>query len=118
MWFMCPFTYTKPDGTVVDVTSNSVRQSLGAFSGKLISQPSKYAARLAQAFTATDSSIKISKDQWEEVPDLGREPFEFTDGCGTISRMLGDKIWQALCLPRGDQEDREIQPSAVRCLTM
>jgi RNA-dependent RNA polymerase len=79
----------------------------------LIFQPSKYAARLAQAFTATDDSVEISKGDWEEVEDLGPKGQEHTDGCGTISKDLGDKIWGALCENRRDHGTRAIQPSAV-----
>ena len=85
-------------------------------------QPSKYAARLAQAFTATEPSVKIRRDEWEEMEDLspppppGRRvsPYLFTDGVGTISVQLGDMIWGKLCeqMPEGRQK-RSIKPSAV-----
>jgi RNA-dependent RNA polymerase len=42
--------------------------------------PSKYAARIAHAFIATDLSLKIRSDQWEKQPDLGED----TDGVGSI----------------------------------
>jgi RNA-dependent RNA polymerase len=35
---------------------------------------------MAQAFTATDPSVTILREQWEEVPDLGDKPYEHTDG--------------------------------------
>ncbi len=86
---------------------------LGDFSG-VITKPSKYAARMAQAFTATDPSVRISRDQWEEVEDMGAEPYLFTDGVGTISSQLGDMIWEALCADRGESyKQRNIKPSAV-----
>jgi RNA-dependent RNA polymerase len=128
VWYMHPFTHTTPNGDQEEVTSESVRNSLGnfrfesksedpdRFTGKLIYQPSKYAARLSQAFTATDSSVKISKDQWELVEDLGQHPYEFTDGCGTISPALGNRIWDALCASRPNRREYSIQPSAVSVL--
>lgn len=79
----------------------------------MIHQPSKYAARIAQAFTATDPSVKISRDQWEEIPDLGDEPYLFTDGVGTISEELGKRIWEKLCETRRDHGVKAVQPSAV-----
>ena len=85
---------------------------VGEFQG-VIHQPSKYAARIAQAFTATDPSVKISRDQWEEVPDLVSKPYYFTDGVGTISKALGDWIWETLCATRRDHGSRAVQPSAV-----
>ncbi|KAH9955274.1 RNA-dependent RNA polymerase, partial [Russula dissimulans] len=51
--------------------------------------PSKYAARIAQAFTATDPSVKIRRDQKN---DIGSEKNIFTGGVGTISPQLADMI--------------------------
>jgi RNA-dependent RNA polymerase len=87
----------------------------GKFPG-VIHQPSKYAARIAQAFTATDPSVRITSSQWEEVPDLGNKPYEFTDGVGTISRQLGDLIWDALCAARRDHGKHAVKPSVVSFL--
>jgi hypothetical protein len=84
----------------------------GEFPG-VIHQPSKYAARIAQAFTATDPSVRITRNQWEEVEDLGTKPYYFTDGVGTISQELGDRIWKTLCDARRDHGKRAVKPSAV-----
>ena len=110
VWFMNPFQH--PTRGYAD--GQNIRDSLGDFR-KVISAPSKYAARLAQAFTATDPSVSISHDQCEEIPDMGTEPYLFTDGVGTISRQLGDMIWEALCTAKEDlrRHDDERKPSAV-----
>ena len=93
----------------------------GDFQG-VIHQPSKYAARIAQAFTATDPSVRIRRDQWEEMDDLFEDvdpknprnkPGLFTDGVGTISTELSDMIWQTLCAARRDGGKHAIKPSAV-----
>jgi len=84
----------------------------GEFPG-VIHQPSKYAARIAQAFTATDPSVRITRDQWEEVDELGTHPYYFTDGVGTISQELGDRIWKTLCEARRDHGQHAVKPSAV-----
>lgn len=110
VWFMNPFQHPEKGW----VTSESIRDSLGDFSGtKLLKSPSKYAARLAQAFTATDPSVEIRRDQWEQVADLGEDPYFFTDGVGTISQALGDRIWEALCAGRRDNGRNSVKPSAV-----
>ncbi|KAG6916647.1 hypothetical protein DXG01_005933 [Tephrocybe rancida] len=111
VWFMNPFHH--PEKGWVD--SEYIRQTLGDFKKdkELLHQPSKYAARLAQAFTATDPSVQIHKREWEEVPDLGLKPYLFTDGVGTIAKSLGDEIWTALCSGRGDHGAGSVQPSAV-----
>ena len=109
MWFVNPFVH--PEKGLV--TAHSIRQSLGDFSS-VIRCPSKYAARLAQAFTATDPSVDIRRDQWEVVDDIGQEPYLFTDGVGTISKELGDMIWDALCDARDESYRRNsVKPSAV-----
>lgn len=100
VWFMAPFR----DIEEGYVTAEKIRASLGNFE-KLLRTPSKYAARIAQAFTATDSTVKIPRDQWEEQPDLGPH----TDGVGTISPKLASMIWEAKC--KGS--DR-VEPSAYQ----
>ncbi|KAF9465122.1 RNA dependent RNA polymerase-domain-containing protein [Collybia nuda] len=110
-WFINPFRHPEK-GWVV---SQSIRDSIGNFSGtKLLKQPSKYAARLAQAFTATVSSVKIQRKQWEQVPDLESGAYLFTDGVGTISQALGDRIWAALCSKRHDEGKNSVKPSAYQ----
>lgn len=109
VWFVNPFHH--PEKGWID--AEYIRSSLGDFSA-VIHCPSKYAARIAQAFTATDPSVEISRDQWEEMDDLGEEPYLFTDGVGTISPELADKIWEALCSARDDSFRRNIKPSAYQ----
>ncbi|KAJ7217191.1 RNA dependent RNA polymerase-domain-containing protein [Mycena pura] len=121
VWFMNPFK----DQTGAWITSQDIRQDVGNFAGTpLLKCPSKYAARLAQAFTATDPSVKIDRNQWEEVPDLvvpGHDNDEklhskyvYTDGVGTISRKLAEWIWQALCKSRQKSMTNTLTPSAFQ----
>ncbi|KAH9930752.1 RdRP-domain-containing protein [Fomitopsis serialis] len=102
VWFVNPFWH--PVRGHVD--AQTIRDSLGDFSG-VIMQPSKYAARIAQAFTATDPSVTVTRQQWEQVDDL--------DGVGTISVELGDRIWDALCraMPEG-RHKKSVKPSAYQ----
>jgi RNA-dependent RNA polymerase len=84
VWFVRPFPNTGVYAewhapTVHMIDANEIRKTLGDFSG-VNKQPAKFAARMAQAFTATDPSVKIRRDQWEEVEDLGQAPYEHTDG--------------------------------------
>ncbi len=105
VWFVSPFR----DPVEGYVTSEKIRASLGDFS-KLLRTPSKYAARIAQAFTATDPSVMIQRDQWEEQPDLGKH----TDGVGTISPQLRDMIWEAICKATRRVRENRIPPSAFQ----
>jgi len=105
VWFMSPF-YDSSKSCVV--TAEDIRKSIGDFKGQILRQPSKYAARLGQAFTSTDSAVEIHGTEWEEVPDIQNGRYVFTDGFGSISESLGDKIWNALGRNYG------VKPSAVR----
>ncbi|RDB21103.1 RNA-dependent RNA polymerase 1 [Hypsizygus marmoreus] len=110
VWFMSPFDHPKKGR----VSSEAIRYSLGEFQGtSLLRWPSKYAARLAQSFTATAPSVAIHRGQWTEVDDLGSQPYQFTDGAGTISRCLGDRIWETLCIS-GCTQVNHVRPSAYQ----
>ena len=109
VWFVAPFR----DLQEGYVTAETIRASLGDFS-KLLRKPSKYAARIAQAFTATDPSVRIRRDQWEEQPDLGPEKSLFTDGVGTISPELAAMIWAAKCRASGNGRQDRVEPSAYQ----
>ncbi|KAF8798201.1 RdRP-domain-containing protein [Phlegmacium glaucopus] len=108
VWFMNPFDLPGDRR----ITADSIRRSVGNFEGtKLLRHPSKYAARMAQAFTATDPSVKIRRNEWEVVPDLGSDPYFFTDGVGTISQKLADRIHEKLTK---DRPDTPMKPSAYQ----
>ncbi len=77
--------------------------------------PSKYAARIAQAFSGTDPSVRIRRNQWDDqLADLGTKPFWHTDGQGTISVGLRDEIWDVLVKAQPDKAKLILKPSAVR----
>ncbi|KAI0253578.1 RdRP-domain-containing protein [Lactifluus subvellereus] len=105
VWFVSPFR----DPEEGYVTAEKIRSSLGDFS-KLLRTPSKYAARIAQAFTATDRSVKIRLGEWEEQPELGPH----TDGVGTISPELAQKIWEEKCRNTRNLRESRVQPSAYQ----
>jgi RNA-dependent RNA polymerase len=105
VWFVANFH----DPVEGFVTADRIRASLGDFS-KLLRTPSKYGARMALAFTATDPSVKIRRDQWEETDDLGPH----TDGVGTISPVLADMIWAEKCKAMGNLRDIRVKPSAYQ----
>ncbi|KAI0647398.1 RdRP-domain-containing protein [Trametes meyenii] len=109
VWFMNPFEHPT-QGTI---TSQRIRDGLGDFSS-VIMYPSKYAARLAQAFTATDPSVSITRDQWEEMDDMGEGDYLFTDGVGTISSELGEMIWEALCTAKDALRRVVVKPHAYQ----
>ncbi|KDR66410.1 hypothetical protein GALMADRAFT_216998 [Galerina marginata CBS 339.88] len=107
-WFVNPF-HQLVVGQTIEVNAASIRDSLGDFT-PLLNQAyaSLYAARLGQAFTDSNTSVYIPRKKWEEMPDIG----QFTDGVGTISRALGDRIWEAL--PQSKNDPGAIKPSAYQ----
>ncbi|VDB83377.1 unnamed protein product [Peniophora sp. CBMAI 1063] len=118
VWFMSPFT--DPDEGYVD--SERIRRKIGDF-GDLWTQPSKLAARIAQAFSATDPSVTLVKGQWEEMDDIetawttarGEDATAtHTDGVGTISPELGDMIWSALCEASSGWRQNRVKPSVYQ----
>jgi hypothetical protein len=98
----------------VPSTSNGLKQidfsgdaaaiaRIKASENKLRTLPSKLGARLAQAYTTTEPSIELSRDEIEMISDITVEnptsstvASEFTDGYGCISLQLADEIWGAL----------------------
>ncbi|KAF5392927.1 hypothetical protein D9757_001219 [Collybiopsis confluens] len=121
VWFMTPFRHPR----IGLVTAQRIRDTIGDFSVPIDQEidpdnppllwcPSKYAARLAQAFTSTESSVRIRRNEWEVMPDMGRKPYLHSDGVGTISEELGNEIWRVLCLAHPSRADHAIEPSAYQ----
>ncbi|KAI0094073.1 RdRP-domain-containing protein [Irpex rosettiformis] len=111
VWFISPFKHPKYGW----VDAAGIRKGLGTFD-KVSKSPSKLAARMAQAFTATDPSVEITVDQWKVMEDIGEDSsYLHTDGVGTISRQLGDMIWDALCEGRDEYYKKiSVKPSAYQ----
>ncbi|KAI6013233.1 RNA dependent RNA polymerase-domain-containing protein [Pisolithus marmoratus] len=95
------------------VTAESIRATLGNFE-TVVHSPSKYGARMAQAFTATDPSVKLHKSQWTTMPDICQNGIVFTDGIGTMSQELATLIWQTLCRNYSDNGANAVQPAAYQ----
>ncbi|KAK0470607.1 RNA dependent RNA polymerase-domain-containing protein [Armillaria novae-zelandiae] len=116
VWFINPFQYRHPNTNKLEwITAGTIRDSIGDFRGNpIMTMPSRWAARLGQAFTSTNPSVTIQMNQWTEVEDLGVKPYLHTDGAGTISESLGNEIWERLRQGRGDRGENLIQPSAYQ----
>ncbi|KAG9018984.1 hypothetical protein FRB90_007564 [Tulasnella sp. 427] len=92
VWFCKEFTGTdwRP------VNAHTIRNSLGDFS-ELEYQPAKCAARMAQAFSATEPSVTLEiNDKITTSSDIVRNGSNFTDGVGDISGVLADRITERL----------------------
>ncbi|KAJ2988634.1 hypothetical protein HDV02_005482, partial [Globomyces sp. JEL0801] len=86
-FFVAPFIDAKTNKLM---NAESVRSVLGDFS-KEIFYPARYGARLAQSFTSTRKSIKLSHSNLIEIPDVKKRDMVFTDGVGRISKRLAVK---------------------------
>ncbi|KZS97021.1 RdRP-domain-containing protein [Sistotremastrum niveocremeum HHB9708] len=97
VWFMSPF---RDDSTSSLVTTSLIRKELGVFDKNLMRCPARYAARMSQAFTATDSAIELIPGEACTVEDVKcvahGKSYEFTDGVGYCSPELGRRISVAL----------------------
>ncbi|KAL3419120.1 RNA-dependent RNA polymerase [Phlyctema vagabunda] len=101
-WFMAAFKLA--DGTCVD--ARSVIQELGDFS--MIRSPAKCAARIGQAFSDTSHAIHCPDSALRITLDVERNGRVFSDGVGTMSYSLMNKIWETL------KPGRLLQPTCIQ----
>jgi len=101
---MAPFIQ---DGVLIH--SKDVIKDLGDFSH--IHCSAKCAARIGQAFSDTIHAVPIAEDVYvtETHDDVERNGHCFSDGCGTISLQLLEKIWSSLPLER-----RKLRPTVLQ----
>ncbi|KAF8507373.1 RNA dependent RNA polymerase-domain-containing protein [Hysterangium stoloniferum] len=95
VWFVHPFT----DSNGHKITAETIRKSIGTDWSKeseLMRCPARYAARLSQAFTATEPSIYAEQGEINRIPDIERNDFCFSDGNGLVSQEMADAIQGAL----------------------
>ncbi|KAI9782141.1 MAG: hypothetical protein M1835_004106, partial [Candelina submexicana] len=86
-WFMAPFVF---EGELL--FSAAVIGRLGDFSR--IRSPAKCAARIGQAFSDTFNAIRLPSDVAVSIPDVEAHERCFSDGVGTISPNLLQRIHQ------------------------
>ena len=84
---MAPFTL---NGSLTYAAG--VIKDLGDFDK--IRSPAKCAARIGQAFSQTFSSVHIPFEAFSKIPDVERNGRTFSDGVGTCSTEVLEKIWR------------------------
>lgn len=76
------------------LTAAEIRSWMGDFSQ--IRNVAKYAARLGQSFSSSKETLKVAKDEIENIPDIeihkGRTTYVFSDGIGKISPQLAHRV--------------------------
>ena len=95
-WFCAPFEF---HGRMVDPAS--IIKSLGDFSA--IRSPAKCAARIGQAFTDTTTALRIGSESLYAMSDVERNNRVFSDGCGTISLGLLQRVWESWTLAKASR---------------
>lgn len=88
-WFMAPFVHENEL-----MFDRMVIRRLGQFDK--IRSPAKCAARIGQAFSETPITIELGDTTIYDIADIQKGERVFSDGCGTISRGVLEKIWTAL----------------------
>ncbi|KAJ3567357.1 hypothetical protein NP233_g6417 [Leucocoprinus birnbaumii] len=98
VWFIKAFR--DPSSGYVD--ASTIIESLGTFHGlsydpDLMRCPARYAARISQAFTATDAAV-VPVEEVLPLADIKTPDgkYVFTDGVGTMSMDLARAIWGQL----------------------
>lgn len=104
VWFMAPF-----EENGIEVRAKDVIEGLGDF--KNIHCSAKCAARIGQAFSDTVHSVRVPDDAdvVETKDDVIRNGRTFSDGCGTISRALLQRVWLSLPLYRRSKRPTVLQ---------
>jgi hypothetical protein len=100
-WFMAPFVI---DGLLC-LAPQIVRQ-LGDFSH--FRCPAKCAARIGQNFTDTNATVDVSPRNVGELAVVQRNGRDFSDGVGTISYDLLQRVWRVY------GSKRFIRPTALQ----
>jgi hypothetical protein len=88
-WFMAPFIHN--ESLLFD---RQLIKQLGDFTK--IRCPAKCAARIGQAFSETPTAVEFPPETFEIVKDVERNGRVFSDGVGTISSSVMQKIWKAV----------------------
>ncbi|KAJ4148758.1 hypothetical protein NW765_014449 [Fusarium oxysporum] len=86
-YFFCPTEHLSCD---------DIRRWMGQFSH--IKVVAKYAARLGQCFSTTRELHAISAPAIQQIPDIERNGYCFTDGIGKISSFLAQLISEDMIL--------------------
>jgi hypothetical protein len=90
-WFVRSFKWNGEK-----ITAETIRDSIGEL--KHLRSPARYAARMGQAFTATTTSVNVNASAVKVVEDLKSTDakYEFSDGVGTMSKEVCDRINEAI----------------------
>jgi len=94
-WFMAPFIHNSES-----LNARGVIARLGDFTS--IWSPAKCAARIGQAFSETNGTVKLAPEAVEVVDDIQRNGRVFSDVVGTFSYDILKKVWRDYAFGRAN----------------
>lgn len=100
-WFMAPFVH---NGSLL--FDRQLIKQLGDFTK--IRCPAKCAARIGQAFSETPIAVEFPPETYQPMQDVERNGRVFSDGVGTMSVSVMQKIWKAV------PSMRELRPTCFQ----
>jgi regulator of nonsense transcripts 1 len=71
-------------------------ESLGDFSG--IKTVAKKTKRIGLLFSSYHAAMKVPDDRFEDIDDVERDGYTFTDGCGLIGRVAARQLSRRLSI--------------------
>jgi hypothetical protein len=80
-WFFAPTN---------ELNADSIRSWMGRFSHEKVI--AKHAVRMGQCFSSTRPICHLQKHEVEQIPDVERNSFTFSDGVGRISQELAKEV--------------------------
>ncbi|KZV62230.1 RdRP-domain-containing protein [Peniophora sp. CONT] len=97
VWFVRPFEYKDKRGESVRVDAATIIATLGRLDHATRYCPARYAARISQAFTATNQTA-VAVDAVTYGCDIysSDDRYCFTDGAGSLSAELADRLWEEM----------------------
>jgi RNA-dependent RNA polymerase len=118
-WFLRPFA----DENGMEINAAYIIASLGDFhnvpyDAEMRFCPARYGARISQAFSATDSSVRLKEDNIHRIDDIKRNNHNFTDGVGTLSRDVAISICESLYHKRRSRRKPLAQPTTFQIRLM
>lgn len=77
------------------VNAPQIREWMGRFPMKNVA---KYASRMGQCFSSTFFTLKVPKEEVIDLPEIVRNGYTFSDGCGKMTSAFALEVAQSLKL--------------------
>lgn len=75
--------------------AHQIRKWMGQFPTTNVA---RYAARMGHCFSSTTATLKVGKEERLDLPDVERNGYTFSDGCGRIAPVFASQVAKMLNL--------------------